>query len=146
METSRDQNGGDMNHRVLIIEDEYLIAMDVEDMVSSSPVEADVVGLASNKENALILAPLADIALVDVNLSDGPSGPEIGRILAEEFGVTVIFMTANPELVATGVKGALGVVRKPVDSRTIEQSLEYAIARRSHQRAPAPRSMQIFAA
>lgn len=146
METSKDQDRGDMNHRVLIIEDEYLIAMDVEDMVSSSPVEADVVGLASNKENALILAPLADIALVDVNLSDGPSGPEIGRILAEDFGVTVIFMTANPELVAMGVKGALGVVTKPVDSRTIEQSLQYAIARRSHQRASAPGTMQVFAA
>ena len=136
----------DCHHKVLIVEDENLIAMDVEDMVESSAVNAGVVGFASDKRRALALAPLADIALVDVNLADGPSGPEIGRILAETYGVTVIFMTGNPEMVQGGVDGALGVLCKPVSPRTVEQSLRYAIARRHQQRAPAPAAMRIFAA
>lgn len=133
-------------HKVLIVEDEQLIAMDVEDMVTSSQVDADVIGLASDKKRALDLAPMADIALVDVNLADGASGPEIGRILAETYGVTVIFMTGNPEMVENGIQGALGVLSKPVSPRTVEQTLRYAIARRRRERVVPPAMMRIFAA
>jgi hypothetical protein len=48
-------------------------------------------------------AAKADIALVDVNLVDGPTGPEIGRDLARR-GCSVIFMTGNPECVENGVE------------------------------------------
>ena len=65
-----------MNQRVLIVEDEFLIALDLEATVENMGME--VAGLATNKEQALQLAPLADVAFVDVNLSDGATGPEIG--------------------------------------------------------------------
>jgi FixJ family two-component response regulator len=74
----------------------------------------------------LKLASLADIAFVDVNLSDGPTGPEIGRRLVEEFGVTVVFMTGNPEAVANRLNGALGVVTKPAMPATVQRTLEQA--------------------
>lgn len=133
-----------MNEKVLIVEDEMLVALDLEDMVEGSGMK--VVGIANNMERAMEAAPLADIAFVDVNLSDGATGPAIGQMLAEKFGIAVIFMTANPEVVAQGVSGTLGVVTKPIAPRVVEQSLEYAMRRRAGQLVTVPAEMQVFVA
>ncbi|MBY3277835.1 response regulator [Rhizobium laguerreae] len=132
-----------MKQRVLIVEDEFLIALDLEATVEGMGMQ--VAGLANDREQALRLAPLADIAFVDVNLADGPTGPEIGRQLAQEHGIAVVFMTGNPEVVADGVKGAVGVVQKPVMPSVVEQLVEYLAARRVGMFAVVPSQMTVFA-
>jgi CheY-like chemotaxis protein len=122
------ERGAVEKHRVLIVEDELFIALDLEATVRAMGFA--VAGLATSKDQALELAPAADIAFVDVNLSDGPTGPEIGRRLVEEYGVTVVFMTGNPEAVAGRLQGALGVVTKPAMQSAVERSLKHAAAAR----------------
>ncbi|MBY3182811.1 response regulator [Rhizobium laguerreae] len=131
-----------MKQRVLIVEDEFLIALDLEATVEGMGMQ--VAGLANDREQALRLAPLADIAFVDVNLADGPTGPEIGRRLAQEHGIAVVFMTGNP-VVADGVKGAVGVVQKPVMPSVVEQLVKYLAARRVGMFAVVPSQMTVFA-
>ncbi|MBB4482534.1 response regulator [Rhizobium etli] len=132
-----------MKQRVLIVEDEFLIALDLGATVEGMGMQ--VAGLANDREQALRLAPSADIAFVDVNLADGPTGPEIGRRLAEEHGIAVVFMTGNPESVADGVKGAVGVVQKPVMPSVVEQLVKYLAARRVGMFAVVPAQMTVFA-
>lgn len=131
-----------MNQRVLIVEDQFLIALDVAETVESMGMH--VAGFASASKHALALGAHADIALVDVNLADGRTGPEIGRRLAEDYGVTVIFMTANPDDVGDGVKGSLGVLTKPVMPHVVEQTIGYAIANRMGGMASVPRELRVF--
>ncbi|MDC9835067.1 response regulator [Rhizobium binxianense] len=131
-----------MKQRVLIVEDEFLIALDLGATVEAMGMR--VAGLANDREEALRLAPLADIAFVDVNLADGPTGPEIGRRLAEEHGIAVVFMTGNPEVVADGVKGAIGVVQKPVMPSLVEQLVKYLAARQVGMFAVVPAQMTVF--
>lgn len=131
-----------MNQKVLIVEDEFLIALDLEDMVTSYGL--DVVAIANNSSSAIEAAPFADIALVDVNLSDGATGPQIGRQLAESYGIAVIFMTANPEAVGQGVSGTLGVVKKPISPHVVEETLKYAASRRTGQLAAVPSELRLF--
>ncbi|MDC7745456.1 MULTISPECIES: response regulator [Rhizobium] len=131
-----------MKQRVLIVEDEFLIALDLGATVEAMGMQ--VAGLANDREEALRLAPLADIAFVDVNLADGPTGPEIGRRLAEEHGIAVVFMTGNPEVVADGVKGAIGVVQKPVMPSLVEQLVKYLAARQVGMFAVVPAQMTVF--
>lgn len=131
-----------MNQRVLIIEDEFLIALDVADTIESMGLK--VVGLANARKHALSLAAHADIALVDVNLADGRTGPEIGRELAEQYGLTVVFMTGNPEDVADGIEGTLGVLTKPVMPEVVEKTISYAIANRLGGMAIVPRELRVF--
>ncbi|SCB59010.1 Response regulator receiver domain-containing protein [Rhizobium aethiopicum] len=131
-----------MKQRVLIVEDEFLIALDLGATVEG--IGMQVAGLANDREQALRLAPLADIAFVDVNLADGPTGPELGRRLAEEHGIAVVFMTGNPETVADGVKGAVGVVQKPVMPSVVEQLVKYLAARRVGMFAVVPAQMTVF--
>lgn len=131
-----------MNQQVLIIEDEFLIALDIAETVENMGLK--VAGFANARKHALELASRADIAIVDVNLADGRTGPDIGRQLAERYGITVIFMTGNPDDVEDGEKGFLGVLTKPVAPRVLEQSIDYAIADRLGTMAIVPRELKVF--
>jgi DNA-binding response OmpR family regulator len=129
--------------RVLIVEDELLLAMDVDHIASMYGYT--VAGSASNATDALELATAADIALVDINLSDGPSGLELGRRLVREHGITVIFLTANPEAVNRGVRGVAGVLTKPHTPASLVEALDYAAARRKGEDRPPPPGLIAFA-
>ncbi|WJR69169.1 response regulator [Neorhizobium sp. CSC1952] len=131
-----------MNQQVLIIEDEFLIALDIAETVENMGLK--VAGFANARKHALELASRADIAIVDVNLADGRTGPDIGRQLAERYGITVIFMTGNPDDIEDGEKGFLGVLTKPVAPQVLEQSIDYAIADRLGTMAIVPRELKVF--
>ncbi|KKB81247.1 hypothetical protein VW35_03750 [Devosia soli] len=131
-----------MSCRILIVEDEIFVATEIEQIVSEmghSPV-----AIAADKKAALRHASEAELALVDLNLRDGPTGIEIGKILAQTHGVSVIFLTANPGQVASGVPGTIGVVSKPVTERDLREIVEFAAARRAEADAKPPRRLRLF--
>ncbi|MGZ9202331.1 MAG: response regulator [Caulobacteraceae bacterium] len=109
--------------RVLIVEDEILVAMDLEQIVEAQGCE--VVGIASDSESAFELARCGvDLALVDVNLRDGETGGVIGAKLAQA-GVSVVFTTANPKLVHGQVPDAVGVLGKPCSDNAVKATLAF---------------------
>ncbi len=115
-----------MAGRILIVEDEIIVAMDLEATLEDFGFET--VGIAADKASALRLAAAQpDIALVDVNLRDGATGPEIGERLVHEFGVNVVFITANPRMLGAGIPGAIGVLPKPYDPHVIKQTVDYIL-------------------
>src|SRR6478735_7558760 len=61
-----------MSFNVLIVEDQPLVALNLQDTIEE--LGHRPVGIASNMYQALMLATDADMALVDVNLEDGPTG------------------------------------------------------------------------
>lgn len=131
-----------MSCRVLIVEDEIFVAIEVESVIEELGHRS--VGIAADSARALALASRADIALVDLNLVDGPTGIEVGRSLAAR-GVTVLFITANPRQLGDGVPGALGVIPKPLDDRELKAAIRYAVAAhlREDEEAP-PRRLRLF--
>ncbi len=131
-----------MANRILVVEDEILVAMELE--ATAQDCGHEVVGIAPDSAAAYKLAAQADIALVDVNLRDGETGPEIGRRLANEFGVTVVFMTANPGRLGLDVPGTLGVVSKPVTEAMTGDVLAFAALRRDRCEAQAPAHIMLF--
>ncbi len=130
--------------KILIVEDQYLIAMMIEDAVIAAGF--NVCGMAACRQDAIDLFDEADIALVDVNLRDGKTGPDIGAELAAA-GKTVIFVTGNPKEVASGVSGALGVISKPVLDAELVELVSYAAARCAggDDSALPPRNLHLFA-
>ena len=85
------------------------------------------------------------ISLSSTSISPTARPGEIGRRLAQEHGIAVVFMTGNPEIVADGVKGAVGVVQKPVMPSVVEQLVKYLAARRVGMFAVVPSQMTVFA-
>lgn len=135
-----------MSARILIIEDEAIVAMELRFVLEDLGYQ--VVGTAAEARTAreIVREEDIDLALVDIHLSDGPTGVELGRELGQEKGVTVLFMTANPGMVRNGVIGTLGVLTKPTDERAVETAVEYALCRRQGRPIEyAPPGLQLFA-
>lgn len=128
--------------RVLVVEDEILVATEIEHVIEDMGLIP--IGIAQDQRSALTLASQADIALVDLNLRDGPSGIGIGRILAQTHGVTVVFMTANPSQLGDGVPGTVGVLSKPATERDLRAAVNYAVARRQAAEAEPPARLHLF--
>lgn len=128
--------------KVLIVEDEMLVAAHLEDMLTD--LGYTPVGIAPDSAAALRLAlQQPDLALVDVNLRDGPTGPMIGAKLAQE-GIGVVFVTANPRELGDGVPGTFGALSKPCDQAKIASVLDYAKLRKQGASPPAPPSIKVF--
>lgn len=87
---------------VMIIEDEPIIAMDIESMVED--LGHSVTGIARTHKEAIALfkSNPPGIVLADIQLADGSSGLEAVNELLEDFEVPVIFITAFPERLLTG--------------------------------------------
>lgn len=110
----------------MIVEDQALLAMELELILLDHGCE--VVGVAVDTKGAFAVAEREkpDLALVDVNLMDGMTGPQIAHRLVAEHGAAVIFLTANPEQIPEGFSGALGAVCKPFDESTIHGVVAFA--------------------
>jgi DNA-binding response OmpR family regulator len=112
--------------RVMIVEDQAILAMELELVLGDAG--CDVVGCAMDRDSAFAIAERERpaLAMVDVNLLDGLTGPQIAHRLVSEYGAAVIFLTANPEQIPEGFAGALGAVCKPFDEQTIQGAVAFA--------------------
>ncbi|MCI4591460.1 response regulator [Sphingobium sp. BYY-5] len=115
-----------MGKKILIVEDEIFVALEIEQIVEDAGF---IVGaIAADRVAALAAAATCDIALVDLNLRDGPTGPQIGVELAERYGIRVIYVTANPKQIGEASVTALGVITKPFRAHSISAALRLAAA------------------
>ncbi|MBB6219521.1 response regulator [Rhizobium leguminosarum] len=108
--------------RLLIVEDEPGIALVIEDVAIDAGFE--ITGIAENMSEALELGSEADIAIIDVRLGDGITGPSIARALFSEFGLGVVYFTVNPALIENPEGRA--VVTKPASPERIVDALSMA--------------------
>jgi DNA-binding response OmpR family regulator len=128
---------------ILIVEDEILVALEMECILEERGYH--VVGIAADLVDALAFADGSiDLALVDLNLRDGLTGPEIGKRLANEHKANVLFVTANPRLLGDGIAGTVGVLTKPTDEASLTAAVAFALARSSGQELQAPPSLRCF--
>jgi DNA-binding NarL/FixJ family response regulator len=83
--------------RVLIVEDEILIALDLQETMSA--LGYVVCGLAANSKKAVSLAMNhePDVVLMDVCLEGGREGIETARWIREICGASVVFVTASSD-------------------------------------------------
>ena len=134
-----------MTARILIIEDEALVAMELRFVLED--LGYVVVGTAPDARSARALAAGGEVelALVDIHLTDGATGVGLGQELGEDFGVTVLYMTANPGMVSHGVPGTMGVLTKPTDEGCVREAVEYALhLRRGEPASLIPPGLQMF--
>ena len=128
---------------VLIIEDETLIAMDLEALVEH--LGHRVLGVARTHRDALTLAKVKrpGLILADIQLADGSSGLDAVNELLQSFEVPVIFITAYPERFLTGERPEPAfLIAKPFQPATVSAVISQVLfferkARRPQRRATA---------
>jgi DNA-binding response OmpR family regulator len=117
--------------RILIVEDDIAVASDLESIARETGHQ--VVGLARDEKHAMELAKDAEIALVDVCLADGITGPDVARKLVNGFGVAVMFVSGNPDRVTIDDGISVGTVSKPYERAKVAAAIGLAAAwRRTH--------------
>ena len=78
--------------RALIVEDEIVIALDLQDAMSGLGFEISDLAPNPNRAFSLAMSHHPDIVLMDVCLDGGREGIEAGRWLREVCGVPVVFV------------------------------------------------------
>jgi DNA-directed RNA polymerase specialized sigma24 family protein/CheY-like chemotaxis protein len=127
---------------VLIIEDEPLIAMDIESIVTS--LGHRVGALARTRKEAVEAAQRKrpGLVLADIQLADGSSGLDTVNEILEFMDVPVVFVTAHPERLLTGERPEPAfLITKPFSPDTVKalisQALFFDVKARSPNRRPA---------
>jgi DNA-binding response OmpR family regulator len=106
--------------RILIVEDEPLVAFDNEHMLKDADYE--VVATVDNFADAarVIEEEEIDLVLTDISLSGEEDGTDVARAAAEK-GVPVLFVTGNCDNAAQSL--ALGCLAKPYSPRILIAAL-----------------------
>jgi CheY-like chemotaxis protein/DNA-directed RNA polymerase specialized sigma24 family protein len=114
--------------RVLIIEDEPVIALDVAESVKS--LGHKVTGVAARASEAIAMAKATPpgLVLADIQLKDGSTGIAAVHEILKSIDVPVVFVTAFPERLLTGeaLEPAF-VVTKPFDDTTLKVAISQAL-------------------
>ena len=114
--------------QVLIIEDEPMIAMDIETIVRD--LGHGVAGVAVTAEEAITLAKSErpGLILADIQLADNSSGIDAVKEILAEFSVPVIFITAFPERLLTGERPEpTFLITKPFQRATVKAAIAQAL-------------------
>ncbi|MEA3536775.1 response regulator [Rhizobium sp. CC-YZS058] len=111
---------------VVIVEDEPLIAMDLESMVEDAGHR--VVGEAASLYDAeawdVSLQP--NVAFVDIQLARKTSGLDVSQMIQARWPDTIIvFVTANPKIIPPDFAGAHGVISKPITRSGFLAAMQY---------------------
>ncbi|KAA9383937.1 response regulator [Neorhizobium galegae] len=113
--------------KVMIVEDEMLLAMELESEVEAAGHEVIGVAMSSHQARDLLSASRPDFAFVDIHLMDGPTGIDVGRRLAEA-RVPFVFVSGNIKRLPDDFVGALGAIEKPYTVNGMKNALQYISA------------------
>ncbi len=115
--------------RVLVIEDEAIIAMDIAAIVET--MGHSVTGIARTRSEAVDLAARdrPDLILADIQLADNSSGIDaVNDILAQFDDLPAIFITAFPERLLTGERPEPAfLINKPYTEEQVRSAVSQAM-------------------
>lgn len=118
--------------RVLIIEDEPLIAEDIAECLRNIDFKVSGIAYSSEKALELLYSRQPDIALLDIQIKGSMSGIDIGQIIHDKYRIPFIYLTSYSD------KGTVdeakktmpyGYVLKPFSAMELYTSIEVALYR-----------------
>jgi len=120
-----------MKVKILIVEDELIIAEDMRDMLED--LGYDVVGVTGEPDEAkrLLAATEPDIAMVDITLGVEQAGLQLAEYIAENYHIPFIFCTSHSDEGTVSKATKLyphGYLVKPFDAKDLFSAIELALA------------------
>lgn len=118
--------------KVLIVEDDVLLALDAKALLSS--LEYEVVGIAPSADKAIKLLKhglSVDIILIDIIIQGDKDGIEFARIINKEYQIPFVFFTSHSESnLLERVKSVrpYGYLLKPINREDARVAIELALS------------------
>ena len=119
-----------MKTQILIVEDELIVAKDLQ--LRLELLGYEIIGVAVNKNEAMELLRYyhPQLVLMDIMLKDGDDGIELARTFRKEYSIPVIFLTAysdNTTLQRAKLIEPFGYLIKPFEEREIHAVIEMTL-------------------
>jgi diguanylate cyclase (GGDEF)-like protein/PAS domain S-box-containing protein len=116
--------------RILIVEDEGVIALELRDRLADMGYE--IVGPVPSGQEAIDHARelVPDVVLMDIILAGQMDGIEASEIIKNSLDIPVIFLTAHADertLQRAKATGPFGYILKPFNERELQVSIEMAL-------------------
>jgi DNA-directed RNA polymerase specialized sigma24 family protein/CheY-like chemotaxis protein len=124
-----------MRARILIIEDEPVIALDIAALVEE--LGHSVTGVTATRDEAVAAARAnaPDLVLADIQLADGSSGIDAAAEILRQLELPVIFITAFPERLLTGRRvEPTYLITKPFSPGSVRVAISQALFFRQNAR------------
>lgn len=113
---------------VLIIEDEPIIAMDLEALVLELGHSVPQIARTRTEAVAAIGTDRPGLVLADISLADGSSGLDAVNDILQTYAVPVVFITAYPERLLTGERPEPAfLITKPFRAETVKAIVSQAL-------------------
>lgn len=116
--------------RILIVEDESIIAADLEMTLLANDYEVAGIAYDSTRALDMISSRKPDLVLLDISIKGNLNGIQIGQILHENHNIPFIFVTSYSSkevLDSAKVTMPYGYIVKPFNDRDIISSIEIAL-------------------
>lgn len=129
LKIAREEMAKGLQGKVMVIEDEAIIAMDISAIVREMGHE--VTGVARTRDGAVALAgrQTPDLILADIQLADKSSGIDaVNQILGDLGDIPVVFITAFPEKLLTGDRPEPAfLISKPYSEDQVKSAVSQAM-------------------
>lgn len=118
------------NTKLLVVEDESIVAMDIKHRAENLGYE--IIDVAAAGEEAIEIARerLPDLILMDIVLKGKMDGIEAAKIIREELDIPVVYLTAYSDektLNRAKLTGPFGYIIKPFEDRELHSAIEVAL-------------------
>jgi two-component system, response regulator PdtaR len=116
--------------RVLLVEDEYFIAVELEYWLSEAGHEVVAVATRADEAIAAAQANLPDLVVMDIRLKGLADGIEAAREIYSQLGIRCLFATAHPDVrarIRAAPSQPLGWLAKPFDRDTFMRAFAAAL-------------------
>lgn len=116
-----------MSKKLLIVEDEFLIANDIRTIVTQLGYAVMAVAKSADEALKAVQAEKPDIALLDINIIGDRNGIELAKILTKKYSIPHLFITSYSDDAIIGQMNnthPLGYILKPFDARDIRVALQ----------------------
>src|SRR4029077_594697 len=128
--SNRCLGGMTMGRNVLIVEDESIVAMELQEQVKG--LDCGVIGPVSTAAAALRLCETnaPDLVLMDIRIQGAQDGVEAAQMLRRRFGVPVIYLTALADGITmerAKLTNPAGYLLKPVRPDELKAAVEIAL-------------------
>jgi CheY-like chemotaxis protein len=116
--------------RILPVEDERVVARDLQKRLKNLGYEVPVVASSRAEANQVVEQDRPDLVLMDIRLNGIPEGIDAAREIREKFDIPVIYLTAHSDpqtLEQAKVTEPFGYLLKPFEDRELLATIEMAL-------------------
>ena len=138
----RDSAEAKTSPRVLIVEDQFATAIDIQDQLT--PLGYVVVGITAFGEEAIKLAETLrpDLVLMDINLRGELNGVAAAEQIHSRFSISVVYVTANAVLARAQRSQPFDYILKPFEPCELAAVVESALLKQKRRLAGCFRDQQ----